>query len=127
MTSCVLDSSALLAYLQNERGAENVQALLPGSLMSAVNVSEVVSKLVEVGATDGIARDLISRLAIQIVPFTSDAALAAGLLHRQTRGRGISLGDRACLSLAAEVGLPAVTGDQIWATLDLGIEVRTIR
>ena len=48
--SSVLDASALLAYLQDESGAEVVEeALARGSAMSAANWAEVLSKLAEAG------------------------------------------------------------------------------
>lgn len=40
---------------------------------------------------------------------------------------GLSLGDRACLALAAELGIPALTADQTWAGLDIGVKVELIR
>jgi PIN domain nuclease of toxin-antitoxin system len=41
----VLDASALLAFIYDEPGAERVAPLLAESLMSAVNFSEVVARL----------------------------------------------------------------------------------
>ena len=101
--------------------------MLPDALVSAVNAAEVVTKMIENGFPDGEAWNVVSLLPMEIVPFGSGAARAAGLLHRHTRGRGISLGDRACLSLAGERGLPAITGDQVWMTLGLDIEIQTLR
>lgn len=40
---------------------------------------------------------------------------------------GLSLGDRACLSLAVLRGLPVLTADRVWARLTVGIEVHCIR
>ena len=45
MAECVLDASAVLALLANERGAEQVQAALGSAAMSAVNLAEVLAKL----------------------------------------------------------------------------------
>jgi PIN domain nuclease of toxin-antitoxin system len=53
--------------------------------------------------------------------------MEAGLLHRFTKGRDISLGDRACLVTARHFGVPAVTGDRGWQHLDVGVEVELIR
>ena len=43
--------------------------------------------------------------------------------------RGLSHGDRACLALARQLGLPAVTADRPWAdvAIALGDEVSLIR
>ena len=40
----VLDASAVLALLQEEPGADEVESLLDGALMSSVNLSEVIQK-----------------------------------------------------------------------------------
>jgi PIN domain nuclease of toxin-antitoxin system len=40
---------------------------------------------------------------------------------------GLSLADRACLALAKQRGLPVLTADRIWQTLDLGVAVVLIR
>jgi ribonuclease VapC len=40
---------------------------------------------------------------------------------------GLSLADRACLSLAVERQAPALTADRAWGALALDIEVRLIR
>ena len=47
MSSWVLDASALLALLNREPGSEKVVAALPDAVMSSVNLSEVVAKLVD--------------------------------------------------------------------------------
>ena len=110
-----------------ERGAERVAALLPGAEIGAVNLSEVVAKLQEHGVPDArIERD-IAALNLAVVPFDAAQAMAAGKLRVPTRGLGLSLGDRACLALAAARGVPAVTTDRGWAGLDFGVEVIVAR
>ena len=47
MSSWVLDASALLAMLNSEPGSERVAAALADSVMSSVNLSEVVAKLAD--------------------------------------------------------------------------------
>jgi len=36
-------------------------------------------------------------------------------------------GDRACLALASERGLQAITADRSWAGLDVAVEIEIIR
>nr|NKR04746.1 type II toxin-antitoxin system VapC family toxin [Escherichia coli] len=50
MTAFVLDASALLALLLAEPGAERVKAELDGSVMTTVNLAEVVSHYAKLGA-----------------------------------------------------------------------------
>ena len=48
MNKVVLDASALLALINNEKGADKVEPLLGNIVMSSVNVSEVAGKLYDV-------------------------------------------------------------------------------
>ncbi|MFV2000241.1 MAG: hypothetical protein ACC654_07750 [Acidimicrobiia bacterium] len=52
---------------------------------------------------------------------------AAAILGPAGSRYGLSLGDRACLATAAELGVPAVTADRMWSDLDLGVDVISIR
>ncbi len=49
MSDAVLDASAVLALLLAEPGADQVAATLPGALLSAVNLAEIITKLCERG------------------------------------------------------------------------------
>lgn len=125
--SVVLDSSAVLTVINGEAGAERVEDVLMGGSISAANFSEVLSKLVDKGRDDGDAVAMLDALPLTVLPLDAAQARRAGLLRRQTRKLGLSLGDRACLALAVELGLPVVTADRAWAQLDLGIEVAVVR
>ena len=59
--------------------------------------------------------------------FTLSQAQIAGDLVVQTRHLGLSLGDRACLALALELGVPVYTADKAWKNLKLGIPIHVIR
>lgn len=123
----VLDSSAVLAVINGEAGAERVEDALPGGAISAANFSEVLSKLVDKGHDDGEAVAALDALPLTVLPLDAAQARRAGLLRRQTRRLGLSLGDRVCLALAVELRLPVVTADRAWAQLDLGVEVAVVR
>ena len=128
VNSAALDASALIAWLQDEPGAAQVdKSIAAGSAISAVNLSEVVAKLVDKGATNDEIDRLIGRLAIEVVAFDAELAYQAGLLRGMTRDFGLSFGDRACLALALQRGLPALTADRLWQSIDIGIEIRLIR
>lgn len=127
MLEAVLDASAVLAFLQGEPGGEAVASVLPVSCISSVNIAEVVSKFVERGMSDHAAFEAVGLLPLEVVPFGVDSAQRTGALHRRTKGRNVSLGDRACLSLAQDRGLPALTTDRAWTELSLGIEIQAIR
>ncbi len=124
---CVHHASALLAMLQAEAGADRVEALLDGSVVSTVNWTEVIQKAQARGVdTTGLAHELIGA-GLQIVSFDLAAAERGGLLWADTWGQGLSLGDRACLAAALERGLPVLTADRAWTELNLGVTVESIR
>ncbi len=123
----VLDTSALLALLFNETGAEQVLNVLPNALMSTVNLAEALSFYVRQGATVSDAFTQLASLPMQWLPFSAEhSAIAAGLLP-MTKAHGLSLGDRACLALAIEKQLTVYTADRVWCALDLPITVIAIR
>jgi ribonuclease VapC len=127
MSGVVLDSSAVLAVINAEPGAERVIEVLDGALLSAVNHAEVVTKLVERGVSRELARSTVLKIGVQVVKYGIDLADRTGELRRETRHLGLSLADRACLALAEWERLPVLTADRKWAKVDLGIEIRLIR
>lgn len=127
MSSVVLDASALLALLNQEPGTEVWSTVIAGSPISAVNLSEVVAKLADAGMPEAEIRDALEPLQLEVVDFDAEAAYRAGILRPPTRGFGLSLGDRACLALARQVNLPALTADEAWEELRIGVEIRALR
>ena len=95
--------------------------------MSAVNLSEVVAKLTDLGYAADFVSERLTRLDLDVRPFDHAQAEQAGLLRPATRPLGLSLGDRACLALAAALKRTAVTADRAWAQLDIGVPVELIR
>ena len=128
MADYVLDASALLVLLKGETGSERViEALMDGAAISAVNFSEVVAKLREGGMLEEAIHESLDSLELDIVEFDTEFAYQAGLLRPLTKSAGLSLGDRACLALAQNLNLPALTADRAWDGLSLGIRVQVIR
>jgi PIN domain nuclease of toxin-antitoxin system len=127
MAECVLDASAVLALLANERGTEQVRAALGSAVMSAVNLAEVLTKLGDRGVTEAEQRLIRMSLDIEVRSFDEKAAWHASSLRGRTRSHGLSIGDRACLALGVEEGLPVLTADRAWSKLDVGVEVRALR
>ena len=123
----VLDASALLAWLQAEPGSERVDALLSESAISSVNWSEVVQKALDSGVDIMGMREELLALGLSIVDFTASQAELAAALRQATRKKGLSLGDRACLALAREKGMPVLTADRAWKSLRLGLKIQLLR
>ena len=127
MPKVVIDASALLALLNAESGADVVAEALPGGVISAVNLSEVVAKLCEAGMPEKAIHQALQPLGLESVPFDEEQAYQAGLLRIATKNMGVSLGDRACLSLAKMRGAVALTADRTWAELSIGATINVIR
>ena len=127
MADWVLDASAVLAVVLTEPGGDIVRPLMADSLLSAVNLAEVTTRLLDLGFPSARIDSRLARLRFTVVPFDEVLALSAGLLRAQTRHLGLSVGDRACLALAQREGLPVLTGDRAWAKLDVGVQVVLIR
>lgn len=123
----VFDSSALLAITWGEDGAAVARRAAEDAIMSAVNATEVITRLVDRGSSHEEALSSLQEISPAIRPFDESLAVEAGFLRTATRQYGLSLGDRACLALALREGAPVVTADRAWAKLDLGIDIRVIR
>lgn len=123
----VLDASALLAYLQDEPGGAAIEGVLAEAVMSSVNWAEVVQKSVAAGVVVEGMREDLEALGLEIVSFTPEDGEMAGQLWLQTRQAGLSLGDRACLSVGMRLDVPVLTCDRIWTTIGLTLDVQVIR
>ena len=125
--TCVLDASALLALLLGESRGETVRAELPDASISTVNLAEVVAHYARNGATEDEIREILDPLPLDRIDFDTDLAVACGLMPPATRAAGLSLGDRACLALAKQLGVRAVTADRAWSTvaevIDVSVEI----
>lgn len=123
----VLDASALLCILFREPGAEQAEARLSKALVSAANLHEVLSKLVDRGVSIEEARAMLDDLDIEIVPVDAEQAALGGALRAATRPFGLSLGDRTCLALAQAMQATAVSTDRAWSRLEIGVPIEVVR
>jgi ribonuclease VapC len=128
MNKVVLDSSALLAVLNCEPGADRLTPeLLGGATSSTVNLAEVHGKLVGRGLSDRDAWEATLSPIREATSFTPQHARIAGSLITQTRALGLSLGDRACLALGLALKAPVYTADRSWRKLKLNVPIHVIR
>jgi PIN domain nuclease of toxin-antitoxin system len=123
----ILDASAVLALLQDESGGQLVEDHLAGAAICAVNLCEVIGKLLDVGMPDSEAEEVMAALGLEIIPFTADLAWRAAALRSIGRAVGLSLGDRACLATGLMLDRPVLGGDRVWTQLDLPIHISLIR
>jgi len=123
----VADASAVLALLIGEPFTEFDPQRIANASISAVNLSEVLARLLELGMPESEVETAVAKLDLRVVAFDEMHARDAAHLRAATRHAGLSLGDRACLALGNRLGCPVVTGDRAWASLDVGVEVVLIR
>ena len=123
----VLDSSVILASAFNEPGQIDLSALFEVAAISAVNLGEVVSKLLEREYDRDGFDYFVDRLSKICHPLSTRHAVQAGLWRKDTRRLGLSMGDRCCLALGLDLGAEVYTAERAWATLELGVKVRVIR
>ena len=115
----VLDAYAVVAYLRNEPGADQVAALLRStSSLSAANAAEVVDQLSRVFGSDpdDVHADLalLSIAGMEFVPVTPDLGFLAGRLrakHYHRDRSAVSLADCIAAATALSLNRPLATSD----------------
>lgn len=127
MSEYVLDASAILAFLNEEPGSERVGEVLDDAVVSAVNMSEVITKLIDAQMPEHEIELVLSYLSCDVQSYDLDDAWYTARLRPLTKKKGLSLGDRACLGLARKLGLTAVTADRTWQKLKLDVSIELIR
>ncbi|MGH8907693.1 MAG: PIN domain-containing protein [Egibacteraceae bacterium] len=123
----VLDASAVLAWLQDELGADKVEPHLQEGSVSAVNWSEILQKVGQRGRDPHETGMLLRALGLRIVPLTREDAERAAELWPQVHAAGLSLADRCCLAFAHRFGATILTADKVWANLAIGLSVTLVR
>ena len=123
----VLDSSVVIAAVLNEPGGQGAMEKAEQRCISAVNLAEARTKLLDFGMTEDQIDTSIALLDTPVVAFSESDAKTAATLRPSTRKIGLSLGDRACIALAMSIGGKAITADRIWADIELPVEVELIR
>lgn len=128
MTAYLLDSSAVLAWLFSEKGAETVDPVLTSATVTTVNLAEIVRRAAQRGYLRG-ADELTSDLAAVGMVFVDavtedDARRAASLITASYAERGVrgtpalSLGDGICIAVGERLELPVMTADTAWKELE---------
>lgn len=129
--SVVLDSSALLALINKEEGSDMVKSILPGSIMSSVNLAEVTGILM--ARHKVLQKDIsiiIRELVKCVISFNEEQAYIVGDLEKVNFEKriGLSLGDKACISLGKLLNIPIYTADRAWGNLQMqDVEIKVIR
>lgn len=123
----ILDSSALIAFIYEEKGACMVEEYLPTAEISSVNLAEVASFLIRKGLSLAECLRLLEDLSLTTIAYNSSQAFLTANLIAKTMFKGLSLGDRACLALAMEKDLPVLTADRVWMQIEVDVKIKLIR
>jgi predicted nucleic acid-binding protein len=127
----VLDAWAIMAYLEDEPAAAEVERLLDEAeadaedlLLSAVNWGEIyysVYRSVSAQAAEDVARKLIG-MPIRVVSIPNDLLLVRQAAKYKATNR-ISYADCFAAALAKLTGSPLVTGDEEFRPLSTEITI----
>jgi ribonuclease VapC len=123
----VLDSSAVIALVRREQGWESVEAAMEHSVISAVNLTESMTKLIRQGGEPRLVERLLKALDLEVIPWDEELAWASRDLCPLAWTHGISFADRACLTLARYLDLAAMTADSEWKRTRHGVRVSLFR
>lgn len=121
----VVDAAVVLAWLQDEPGADEAEPLLMEGIIGAANWSEVLQKARQHGAPANVVARLLASFGLTVVEVTrDDADIAADLWQH---GTPLSLADRLCLALGVRESIPVATADAAWTELETGADVILVR
>lgn len=130
--AAVLDAQALIALVADEPAAQRVEDILvhEDGATSAVNLAEVVQRLLRDGAVEEAIRDALEPLGLRIIPIDHGVAWRAGGLRARDydrRRNRPSLAD-CCLVAAAGPGDRIITADRAVAAMARaeGLEVEEL-
>jgi len=127
MNKVVLDASALLTLISQEKGSDAVAKALPDAIMSTVNLSEVAAILLHrLHIPEEEVRPMLSDL-VESISFDETQAYIAAELMGTTKHKGLSFGDRACLALGIKLKRPVLTADKAWTDIKTEAQVILIR
>lgn len=124
----VLDSTALLALIFLEPGFDHVERILAESVISSVNPAETINKLVLRGASVDAVRSTLLALKLRVEEWSEAMAYQSAEFTPFNKSHGLSLGERACLTLAKRLHATAVTADRTWRRAPhLGVRIMIFR
>jgi PIN domain nuclease of toxin-antitoxin system len=128
MSRVVLDASVILAIINQEPGHEKLTPeVLSEAVCCTVNLAEVQAKLVSRGWSPGEAWEDATSPIQEAIAFTAEHAQRSGDLALQSKRLGLSLGDRACLAVAATLQCPVYTTDKAWKELKTPVKIYVLR
>jgi ribonuclease VapC len=125
----VFDSSAILAVLRAETGADVVIDHLDYGVISAVNLGEVVQVQLRGCHLRAEIEETFGQLDVPVAVVDAELAVVAAEMRATALAKGMSQADCICLALAKREGVAALTGDRKWLEVAdaLGVKVELFR
>ena len=127
----VIDTSAIIAGIKGEPGAEEVERILMtppegGFFMHAVNVCEVVYHLIKFGLLESIAYELATPNGVTIIDDIRPILWkrAASL---KSRHKNLALGNCITIALAESLAADILTGDRDFQNVDTNSNIMMFR
>jgi PIN domain nuclease of toxin-antitoxin system len=68
LSEVVVDASAILALLNQEKGSEEVARFMGKAAISSVNLSEVIAKLADLNIPEDVIAEILSNLRLEVIP-----------------------------------------------------------
>jgi PIN domain nuclease of toxin-antitoxin system len=118
MKPVIADTSAIIAFLNFEPGADEVRQVLPRIRLTMVNLAEIVAVVGRHRVGRSWIEQRVFRVFPELLPFDREHAYLCGALEAITRPKGLSLGDRACLAAGLLLGWPVLTAESRWVEID---------
>lgn len=129
VSSCVIDTSAMIAFILNERGSDVTEQWRDGrATVSTVTLEKLTTPLLCEGFDPVGDGETVGSLGVEVRDHTRSLADAAAQLYFSAKSFRLSHGDLSCLAFAAEIGVPAVTAarETALAVADLDTRVEQV-
>jgi ribonuclease VapC len=132
----VVDVSALLAWLLNERGGDTINKILDLAIVPVSVIVDVLYRAGEMGLKTPPAQILqdLESVGVSIEPILPIDSLGAAELiaisqkkQKSKEHSSLSLGDGLCIAVAERLGLLLAGDDKYWNACDLQAEFYLFR
>ncbi len=127
--SVILDSSAIMAVMRQEKGWDVVDEYMDDAFVTSVNYCEVGTSLFNHNISRERIEAMLRGFEVTVLDVDWNICWLATTYRPLTRDKGLSLGDRVCLAAAKVKGWPVLTADKAWKGLDkkLGLKIEIIQ
>lgn len=123
----VIDSSALLALINDEAGTKQAQEYFENSYMSVINATECLIVLNRNGMPMEVAQNLLESIVSKFLPVEYHDMTLVAKIKNDHKNLGLSLGDSICIALGNKLDLQIITADKIWSEVKSKSQIICIR